>query len=206
MSNQQKSSLESRAHNNASSTSSHNLQWYRRRRSPAFLLFLGAGILVVGLIAFLGLQLFANTGTPPPGITSNLPGSSGGGKSTPTQKGSSPWNDQEFVTTVMNYAAGKLHLSLGDLTARVQAGMGFRDVASQQGFSAEQVHTLELDALQAGLNKLVSLNKLTRDQADNDKEHWQQRNPQLLDVDFTFALGGVPTIPKDLVTVTPQSK
>ncbi|HET8844860.1 MAG TPA: hypothetical protein VFN35_25535, partial [Ktedonobacteraceae bacterium] len=63
-----------------------------------------------------------------------------------------------------------------------------------------------LDALQAGLNKLVSLNKLTRDQADNDKEHWQQRNPQLLDVDFTFALGGVPTIPKDLVTVTPQSK
>ncbi|MBO0784127.1 MAG: hypothetical protein J2P37_35420 [Ktedonobacteraceae bacterium] len=182
----------------------------RNRRSAAAssLLLTTLGIVVVGLIVFFGFRLISNTDTSPTSSTSQAPPISGNGKGgaigTPAQKGSSPWSNQEFVSTVTSYAANKLHLSPSELTARVQGGMSFSDVAAQQGFSAAQIRSLELDALQAGLNKLISLKQRSQEMANADMEHWRQRDPIRLDADFTSALGGTPTIPKDQLTPSAQ--
>ncbi len=188
---------------------------YRKKSSSdaSSLLLTVFGIVVVGLMVFFAFRLFSSgqeTPSSDQSVGATTPsGINKGANSTPppppAEKGSSPWNNQEFVSTVMNHTAEKLGLSLDQLSEKVQSGMQIAEVAAQQGFSADQLHEIELEALQAGVDKLLSTDQITQDEADATMEHWRQRDPERLNGDFTYQLGGTPPRPANVTpTVLPR--
>ncbi|GHO72290.1 hypothetical protein KSD_00610 [Ktedonobacter sp. SOSP1-85] len=181
----------------------------RRRRASnrdvsSLLLTLG-GLFVVGLLLIFGFRFFSHMSDASSTNTNTSNNANNGkAKSMPTMDAStkpdSPWLKQDFIATVSSKIATSLHLSTEQLTTKLQSNMQISAIAAQQGFSADQLHSFELDAMQAGLDKLVSTNQMTQEMADSAMQHFRKRDPQQLNNDFTYSLGG--TISKDNLPAT----
>ncbi|GHO86975.1 hypothetical protein [Dictyobacter formicarum] len=185
----------------------------RRRRASnrdvsSLLLTLGS-LFVVGLLLIFGFQFFSHmSDASSTGSNTSNNANSGKAKDMPTMnantKPDSPWLKPDFIATVSSTLATSLHLSAEQLTTKLQSNMQISDIAAQQGFSADQLHRFELDAMQAGLDKLVSTNQMTQEMADSAMQHFRERDPQQLNNDFTYSLGG--TISKDNLPATSKLK
>jgi hypothetical protein len=179
-----------------------------RARVPLLLTMGGVG---VGMAIFFSAQLLASptnssgVAAPVAGEASDHePSGKGATNAGNGQKGATPWSNQAFVEAVMEYTAARLRLSPAQLADRLQAGEQIAEVAAHQGASAQDLHTIELDALQRGLAMLVNTQRLTQGEANGHLEHWRQRDPQQLNDDFTLGLGGVTVIPKGITPASPS--
>ncbi|EFH83355.1 hypothetical protein [Ktedonobacter racemifer] len=188
---------------------------YRQKTSWWSILLTGVGIVLVGLMAVFGFRFFSSlntTATPSlspateDAVTPTIPGdNSTGDSSNLGQKTSSPWSNQEFVSTVLGHLAEKFNLSLDQLSKQVQSGLQIEDVAAQHGISVDQLHTIEINALQTGIDKLTSTNQMSQDEASIMMHDFKNKTQQKLNGVFTYELGGTPPIPTNATpTILPK--
>ena len=72
------------------------------------------------------------------------------------------------IDTVLQAAADGLHLSVTQVKTQIVAGKTIAQVAAAQGITPQQLHTIELNALQTANNRWLSMGCITRqDMADN---------------------------------------
>lgn len=150
----------------------------RSRRGPALLLSLLGGIVIASVIVFIAWQALApGANTAGTGAVNKSKGGDNGGSAVPPG-----WNDPAtYWDPIRTTVAQGLHLSVAQVTARLQAaspqgtptvtsankssqpapGAAMTAVAAQQGLSTEQLHTLEINALQKGCNAMVAQGKLS---------------------------------------------
>ncbi len=86
----------------------------------------------------------------------------------------------QYLPNIANQLAQGLHMTTDQLKAQLQSGKSLSDIATAQGVSSSQLHTIVINAIQSALNKAVSDGNLTQQQATNIKQKLQQ-NPQFLD-------------------------
>ena len=149
------------------------------------------GLVVVGVILFVVFHGFSSQTAAPSGQTTSTatpqPQSSvtgKGGNSTLFDTGYPPvyW---QIVKTEM---ASGLHLSVDQLDTKLHQiwngaaggsgkndaagnpGMAVAEIATQQGISADQLRTIELNAVRKGLNQMVAQRVVTQDQANTNLE------------------------------------
>lgn len=169
-----------------------NTEWNRTSIMLAF-----AGCVLVGLLLFFGIRLLTqqsqSTTTPPSaqtgqsGVVRQQPGQQGQGTS-PAGKGRG--YPPAFLTTVRQQIAQGLHLTVDQITAQMVAGKQITDVASTQGISSSQLHTVELNAYQAAFHQAVQNGTYTQDQADTYMAGYRQRDPAVLNANVTELFGG----------------
>ena len=72
------------------------------------------------------------------------------------------------VDTVLQVAASSLHLSVEQIKTQIAAGKTIARVATAQGITPQQLHSIELNALQTANNRWLSMGCITQqDVADN---------------------------------------
>ncbi len=86
---------------------------------------------------------------------------------------------KQYLTGVENQVAQGLHLTTAQLTADLQAGKSLSDIATAQGVSSSQLHTIVINAIQSAVNKAVSDGNLTQQQATTIMQY-VQNHPELL--------------------------
>lgn len=136
------------------------------------IVILGALVLLVGggLILW---QVLSSQATPPPqASTVSTP--------TPEPTKSGPGDPQAYYDTVKSYVAQHLHLSEGQIKAKLQAGVQLIALAQQQGISHTELRTILLDAEQKGHDVLVRLGNLTQQQSDAGMQDLRTRSLQTL--------------------------
>ena|SRR5258707_14424446 len=138
---------------------------------PRLLLLIGL-LLVVG-IGLLGWLIFARQ-TPAPSSVGTNPHFSA--TSAPVSKGTPP----EVASTVRQQVAQKLHLTVEQLTAKLQAGVPIESLATQQGMSPDAWRTFVIATYQAAYDQAVSTGKLTQAQADHDMHNIRAYPPDAL--------------------------
>jgi hypothetical protein len=77
--------------------------------------------------------------------------------------------------------AQQLHLSVDQLTAKLQSGISIESLVTQQGMSSAQWHTFVINTYQAAYNSAVSARKVVQGRADNDMHHIRAYPPDALD-------------------------
>lgn len=87
---------------------------------------------------------------------------------------------KQYLPTVASQVAQGLHMTVDQLKAQLQAGKSLSDIATAQGVSSSQLHTLVTNAIQNAVNKAVSDGNLTQQQATNITQMLQS-HPELLD-------------------------
>ncbi|BCL77615.1 hypothetical protein ccbrp13_00800 [Ktedonobacteria bacterium brp13] len=163
--------------------------------SSLLLALLGLAVVVV-IIAF-GLPLLLQNAN-----GANNPNTGGtdpiGGQSTPAappaNKGSGGGYSDAFLTTVKEHIAQGLHLTVDQVTAQVSGGKQSTDVATAQGISANQLHTIELNAYQAAFDQAVQQGVYTQSQAVSYMDSYRQRDPGRHNDNVTFLFGGAPPL------------
>ena len=173
-------------------------EWNRTSIMLAF-----AGCVVVGLLLFFGVRLLvqqSQNNTSPP---SSQSGQSGVVRQQPGQQsqGTPPAGKRQgysptFMTTVRQHIAQGLHLTVNQITSQMAAGKQITDVASAQGISSSQLHTIELNAYQAAFQQAVQNGTYTQDQANTYMENYRQRAPGQLNDNVTVFFGGPPGTPQ----------
>ncbi len=127
-----------------------------RRRLSLILLLVGALVIVGGVVALVIVfshqspATTATTATTPTtaSSTATTPASSGSGKQSSKCTGARlPFDIVEQET------ASALHLTVTQVKTQVHAGKTIVQVATAQGFSADQLHTIEVNALQVANNQ-----------------------------------------------------
>ena len=74
---------------------------------------------------------------------------------------------KQYLPAVANQVAQGLHMTVDQLKTQLQSGKSLTDIATAQGVSASQLHTLVINAVQNAVNKAVSDGNLTQQQATN---------------------------------------
>jgi AraC-like DNA-binding protein len=136
------------------------------------LVTLGALVLLVGggLILW---QVVSSQAAPPAQVrTTSTP--------TPEPTKSGPGDPQAYYDAVKSYVAQHLHLSEGQIKAKLEAGVQLIALAQQQGISNTELRTILLDAEQEGHNVLVRLGRLTKAQSDAGMRDLRTRSLQAL--------------------------
>src|SRR5579883_1159996 len=87
---------------------------------------------------------------------------------------------QAYYDAVKSYVAQHLHLSEGQIKAKLQAGVQLIALAQQQGISSSELRTILLDAEQKGHDVLVRLRYLTQQQSDAGMQDLRTRSLQTL--------------------------
>jgi polyhydroxyalkanoate synthesis regulator phasin len=87
---------------------------------------------------------------------------------------------RQYLPNIANQVAQSLHMTTNQLKAQLQSGKSLSDIATAQGISSSQLHTIVINAIQSTLNKAVSDGNLTQQQATNIMQKLEQ-NPQFLD-------------------------
>lgn len=92
-----------------------------------------------------------------------------------------------YYETAREHIAQRLGLSVAQVAAEIRAypDAGIFGVAGAQGFSPDQLHTLELDALQVAGDQMVASGQWTRQQGDATLHYWQARDAKSLGADIT---------------------
>ena len=131
-------------------------------------------LLVVG-IGLLAWQVFARQ-TPQASSISNNPHYSA--QSSPPANKSTP---PQVANVVRQQVAQKLHLSVDQLTTKLQAGVSIEALAAQQGMSPGQWRTFVIATYQAAFEQAVSAGKLTQARADRYMHSIRLYPPDALD-------------------------
>lgn len=136
------------------------------------IIILGALVLLVGggLILW---QVLSSQATP-------LPQTNTVSTPTPEPTKSGPGDPQAYYDAVKSYVAQHLHLSEGEIKAKLQSGVQLIALARQQGISASDLRTILLDAERKGHDVLVSLGNLTQQQSDAGMQDLRTRSLQTL--------------------------
>ena len=87
---------------------------------------------------------------------------------------------KQYLPAVANQVAQGLHMTVDQLKTQLQSGKSLSDIATAQGVSSSQLHTLVTNAIQNVVNKAVSDGNLTRQQA-TDLMQMLQKHPEFLD-------------------------
>src|SRR5947209_7961276 len=145
----------------------------KQQKKGRLFLFLLVGVLfVVGIGVLTWWQIFGQQMPHASGINNNTHFST----STPVSKNTPP----EVASDVRQHVAQQLHLSVDQLTAKLQSGVSIKSLAMQQGMSSAQWHTFVIDTYQAAYNRDVSAGKLEQARADNDMRHLRSNPPDAL--------------------------
>ena len=154
----------------------------RQRRGLALLLSLLGTVLVVTVVALVAWQaLSSHASTTGTRAASSSKGNSSASAVPPG------WNDPAiYWDPIRTTVAQGLHLNVTQVAARLRAatpagyltptssnkgsapdpGIPMTTVATQQGLSTAQLHTLELSALQNGCNAMVARGQLSQEDAN----------------------------------------
>lgn len=166
----------------------------RRPKPPLFsVLFLLGGI-IIGVALVLAWQaLFVH----PAGSTISTASSASvraaatqSGNNNPSNNGpQSKDNDRPpyFWDILKTHVAQGLHLSVDQVKTRLQSGQHIPVVAAAQGVSLDQLHTIEINAIQAADNEMVHRGFTTQPNIAADMLRWQQEEPMQLNGDVTNA-------------------
>lgn len=161
-----------------------------------------AVLLLVAGLAYAGIHVLAtrdrgSASAPSP------PRSSGSGQPGPViaqpgqqPTGAAPGKGQgggysaPFITTLKQRVAGRLHLSVNQITTQVSSGKQIAAVAAAQGVSAGQLHTIILGAYQAAFDQAVRDGTYTQAQADRYMSGYRGRTAAALNGTITEMFGG----------------
>lgn len=72
---------------------------------------------------------------------------------------------KQYLPNIASQVAQGLHLSVNQLKADLKSGMSLDQIATAQGVSSSQLHTLVLNAIQSAVNQAVKDGNLTQQQA-----------------------------------------
>jgi hypothetical protein len=135
-------------------------------------------LLLIGLLLVVGIGLpgwlIVARQTPAPSSVSTNPHFSA--TALTTGKGTLP----EVASAVRQQVAQKLHLTVDQLTAKLQAGVPIESLATQQGMSPDAWRTFVIATYQAAYDQAVSAGKLTQAQADHDMHNIRAYPPDAL--------------------------
>jgi hypothetical protein len=159
-------------------------------------------LLLVAGLAYAGIHVLAardrgsasapspppSSGNVQPGPVIAQPGQQPAGA--PPGKGQGGGYSAAFTATLKQRVAGRLHLSVGQITAQVSSGKQIADVATAQGVSADQLHGIILDAYQAAFDQAVRDGIYTRAQADGYMSGYRGRTASALNGTITEMFGG----------------
>src|SRR5579859_4517638 len=92
-----------------------------------------------------------------------------------------------YYDTAKAQIALGFHLTVAQVAAEIRAhpGQGIFGVAENQGITPDQLHALELGALQAAGARMVATGQWTSHQADATLGYWQSRDAKSLGADIT---------------------
>ena len=135
----------------------------RQKKGWPLLLFLIVLLLLAGIGLFAWL-VFAGQTPQASNISTNPHFSATTQSSATTGKGTPP----EVANDVRQQVAQKLHLSLDQLTAKLQSGVPIDSLATQQGISADSWRAFVIATYQAAYEREVSAGKVTQVRADHD--------------------------------------
>lgn len=147
----------------------------RQKKSGPRLLFVIGVLLVVGL-GLLGWQVFMHQPSSAPSNTVSTNTHFSATSTSVSSKGTPP----EVATIVRQQIAQQLHLSVDQLTARLQAGTPIETLAVQQGMSADGWRTFVLATYQSAYNQAVSAGQLPQASADHDMRNIRAYPPDAL--------------------------
>ena len=148
-------------------------QQQQKKGRTRILLLIGL-LLVVGS-GLLAWQVFARQ-TPQASSISNNPHFSVQ-SSPPASKGTPP----EAANVVRQQVAQKLHLSIDQLTTKLQSGVSIEALATQQGMSPGEWRTFVIATYQAAFEQAVNAGKLTQARADRYMHSIRLYPPDALD-------------------------
>ncbi len=165
----------------------------RRARPRLFSLLLILGGILIGVVLVLALQMFVH----PAGPTNNNASSasvnaptvqSGNGGSQSKLPGDGPQskdNDrpQYFWDILKSQVAQGLHLSVDQVKTKLQSGQHIQDVANAQGISQDQLHSIEINAIQSADDEMVRRGFTTQPNVGYDMQRWTQEEPMQLNGD-----------------------
>jgi hypothetical protein len=190
----------------------------RHARRSAWLLPTVGGLVILGILAYVGFHFFsspAQSGSGNGYSNSGYSGSSGntkvgsfsgcfvgqGQSQTKGQgcaQGFDPLGDPEFTSAMKNAVSAKMHLTPAQLQAQLfpngQPGPSIVDIATQQGMTTDQWHTFALTTAQEALAKAVSEGKLKQPDANKLIQGWQTQ-PDNLDKLISFMFAPLPGSP-----------
>jgi len=139
------------------------------------LLLLLAGLLLVVGIGLLAWQVFAQQTTQTSSISNNPHFSAQ--SSPPASKNTPP----EVANVVRQQVARKLHLSVDQLTTKLQSNVSIEELAAQQGMSPGAWRTFVIATYQAAFEQAVNAGKLTQARADRYMHNIRLYPPDALD-------------------------
>jgi polyhydroxyalkanoate synthesis regulator phasin len=87
---------------------------------------------------------------------------------------------KQYLPTIESQVAQGLKLTSSQLTADLKNGQSLNQIATAQGFTSAQLHTIVLNAAQSAVNQAVKDGKLTQTQANAFMTGLQQ-HPAILD-------------------------
>jgi hypothetical protein len=146
----------------------------QQKKGRTRILFLAGLLLVVG-IGLLAWQVFARQ-TPQTSSISNNPHFSA--QSSPPASKSTP---PEVANVVRQQVAQKLHLSVDQLTTRLQSGVSIEALAAQQGMTPDEWRTFVIATYQAAFEQAVNAGKLTQARAERFMHSIRLYPPDALD-------------------------
>lgn len=151
-----------------------------RRGGPFVFLLLG-GVIIIVVAVIVALQIFSHQGSPETNSQGTVTTTN---NATPTasSKGSSSLpgegDPQIYWDTIKMQVAQGLHMSMDQISGELRlptptsksgpppAGTTIGEIASQQGLSTSQLHTIEINAIQGACNVLVSQHSLSQTDAN----------------------------------------
>ncbi len=87
---------------------------------------------------------------------------------------------KQYAPDIKNQIAQGLHTTPDQLTTQLKSGKTLSDVATAQGVSTTQLHTIVSNAMQTSLKPAIDSGSLTQKQLDKLTKRYQN-NPNLLD-------------------------
>lgn len=135
------------------------------KRGIGALLFILCGcLLVLGSAGVLIWQFTSHTSASTSATASATPASS----SQTAKQPAGCTGAREPVDAIMQQTAIGLHLTVAQVQARVLAGKTVAQIATEQGLTAAQVHSVEVQALRTANNRWLSMGCITQqDMQDN---------------------------------------
>ena len=90
------------------------------------------------------------------------------------------------LNTLLQQTAQGLHLSVAQVKAQIKGGKSIQDVARAQGISAQQLQSIETNALQAANNQMVTLKCTSQAQANANVQYYVSKGAQYMNDRFTY--------------------
>lgn len=156
----------------------------RRARPRLFSLLPILGGILIGVVLVLTLQMFVH----PAGPTNNNASSASVNAPTVQSGNGGPQskdNDrpQYFWDILKSQVAQGLHLSVDQVKTKLQSGQHIQDVANAQGISQDQLHSIEINAIQSADDEMVRRGFTTQANVGYDMQRWTQEEPMQLNGD-----------------------